>query len=156
MQSSASSIKKTNNSTTNPRIVVNNEMSTDNDIDSPGTKMLKTFRKVDYDNAKIVALNDSKDYAPFKKEDEFLKKFEDAHSGSFVPKGNPYRVSKISEVILVKERREAELMKLSSQLSRKSSLSNQSKKRNRVNKSQNLSQALTKVDSGARRVLDTS
>ena len=75
MQSSASSIKKTNNSTTNPRIHVNNEISIDNDNDSPGTKMLKTFRKVDYDNAKIVALNDSKDYAPFKKEDELLKKF---------------------------------------------------------------------------------
>jgi hypothetical protein len=109
------------------------------DIDSPGTKMLKTFRKVDYANAKVVALNDSKDYAPFKQEDELLNKLEEKTSGAFVPKGNPYRVSKISEVILVKERREAELMKLTSQLSRKSSLSNSSRRRNKVNRSQNIS-----------------
>ena len=136
--------------------MINGEYSTDVDIDSPGTKMLKTFRKVDYGNAKVVALNDSKEYAPFKKEDEALKRLEDKDSGAFVPRGNPYRVSKISEVILVKERREAEMVKLTSQLSRKSSLSNNSRKRNTVNRSQNITTALTKVESGARKVLDTS
>lgn len=135
-------------------MVVNNELSLTNEIDSPGTKMLKTFRKMDYGNAKVVALNDSKEYAPFKKDDDLLRKLSEKDSGAFVPKGNPYRVSKISEVILVKERREAELAKQASQLSRKSSLSNNSKKRGK--KSQNISTALTKVDSGARKILDTS
>lgn len=147
---SASSSKK------GPKIIVNNELITDADIDSPGTKMLKSFRKVDYSNARVVALNDSKEYAPFKKEDEMLRQLQEKEAGTFVPKGNPYRVSKISEVILVKERREAEIAKLTSQLSRKSSLSNHSRKRGKVAKSQNFSQALTKMDSGPRKVLDTS
>jgi hypothetical protein len=135
VQSSGGSIKKTHA----PKIVVNNEMLSEAAIESPGTKMLQTFRKLDYGSARVVALNDSREYRPFKKEDEILRQLEEKDSGAFVPKGNPYRVSKISEVLLVKERREAERMKLTSQLSRKSSLSNQSRKRGKVARSQNFS-----------------
>jgi hypothetical protein len=136
-----------------PNIVISNERVHE-EVDSPGTKILKTFRKVDYGSARVVALNDSKDYLPFKKDNELLHQMSIRDSGSFVPKGNPYRVSKISEVILVKDRREIEKMKLNSQLSRKSSISNQSRNK-KVPKSQqysqDLSNTMTKRDSAARK-----
>tara|TARA_B110000285_G_scaffold214449_1_gene259785 strand:+ start:298 stop:480 length:183 start_codon:yes stop_codon:yes gene_type:complete len=52
-----------------------------------------------------MALTDSKDYPPFKKDDEKKRKREARDNGTFVPKGNPYHVSKNSEVILIKERK---------------------------------------------------
>lgn len=49
----------------------------------------------------VIALTDGQDYKPFRIEDEKKRVLEERDSGTFIPKGNPYHVSKNSEVILI-------------------------------------------------------
>ena len=80
---------------------------------------MNSFKKRDLSNQTVIALTDGSNYKPFKIEEEKKRVLEERDSGTFVPKGNPYHVSKNSEVILIKDRKDAEFKKRVSSLTKK-------------------------------------
>lgn len=74
------------------------------DHDSPTVRAMRMFRLKNPKDYKVRGISDRLEYKPYTIDDEIRGKIQNKEHGMMVPKGNPYHISKNSEVILTKEK----------------------------------------------------
>lgn len=72
--------------------------------DSPSAKAMRLFKLKNPKDYKPRGLGDRLDYPPFVVDDKIKEKKKDRDQGIMVPKGNPYQMTRNSEVMLNKEK----------------------------------------------------